>query len=138
MISTIRKGNLGVAKILADLTEKGFSLSVPLDEGAKYDLIADDSETLIRIQCKYTESDGEVVVVRPCSRTHVGFKATKRVKYTKSNVDYVAVYDATTGVCFYIHASELGEGKAELRLRLVPAKNGQEEGIRWAKDYMGL
>lgn len=135
---TIVKGNLGVAKIIADLTEKGLSLSVPLNEGARYDLVADDGTNLLKVQCKYTESDGEVIVVRPRSVTHTGYQDVATHKYTKDDVDLLAVYDATTDSCFYIPSEELGEGMGMFSLRLSPAKNGQEKGIRWAKEYMGL
>lgn len=41
-------------------------------------------------------------------------------------IEWIAVYDATTGQCFYIPARELGSGKAMLHLRLTPARNGQQ------------
>lgn len=138
MARTIAKGNLGVAKILADLVEKGMNVSVPISEDSRYDLIADSGEKLLRVQCKYVESDGAVICVRPWSVTHVSFEATKRYKYTAEDIDLLAVYDVTTDTCFYIPAEELGEGKRELRLRIAPTRNGQEKGVRWAKEYLGL
>lgn len=137
-MSTIRKGNVGVAKVIADLTAKGFSLSVPLNEGERYDLIADNGEELLRVQCKYTESNGEFVIARPRSVTHTGYRAKVAHKYTGEEIDLLAVYDATSDSCFYIPADELGAGMDEFRLRLTPPKNNQVRGIRWAKDYLGL
>ena len=51
-------------------------------------------------------------------------------------VDWVATYDITTENCYYVPSIELGDGRSEIKLRLVPAKNGQKKGIRMASDYV--
>ncbi|MFO7548836.1 MAG: hypothetical protein R6X29_08240 [Acidimicrobiia bacterium] len=47
--------------------------------------------------------------------------------------DWIAVWDATTGDCFYLPIAEARH--REVRLRMKPARNGQRTGIRWADDY---
>ncbi len=50
MGTTQEKGNLGLVKAIADLTEKGLSVSLPISESEYYDLIA---EKIIFVeQCK--------------------------------------------------------------------------------------
>jgi hypothetical protein len=52
-------------------------------------------------------------------------------------VDWIAVFDATTERCYYVPSWMLGAaGLTDLRLRLVPARNGQLLRIRLAKDYL--
>ena len=51
-------------------------------------------------------------------------------------IDWIAVYDRTSDRCYYCPASELGEGRSELSLRLTPARNGQTLRIRNALDYV--
>ena len=50
-------------------------------------------------------------------------------------IDWIAVWDATTDDCYYVHASELGAGRNEISLRLTPCRNNQKRGVRDASDY---
>jgi hypothetical protein len=50
-------------------------------------------------------------------------------------IDWLAVYDHTTGGIFYIPATELGDGMRSISLRLVPARNNQRLRIRVADSY---
>lgn len=61
---------------------------------------------------------------------------TKR--YTAASIDWLAVYDATTGSCYYVPAAELGEGMDAFTLRLAPTRNGQSRRIRMAAAYTEL
>ena len=56
-------------------------------------------------------------------------------RYTASDVDWLAVYDATTDRCYYIHSSVF-DGMSQLILRLAPPANNQRRFIRWARDYL--
>jgi PD-(D/E)XK endonuclease len=60
----------------------------------------------------------------------------KRVKrYTARTIDWIAVYDRTSDAWYYVPATELGNGRDALSLRLAPAENNQRRGIRFAGDY---
>ena len=63
-------------------------------------------------------------------------RATKH--YTAITIDWLAIYDAVTGCCYYVPAEELGSGMSEMRLRLAPARNGQLRRIRMARDYLEI
>jgi PD-(D/E)XK endonuclease len=76
------------------------------------------------------------VVAVPCyshSLTNGRIRKTKR--YTARMIDWLAVYDASTERCFYVPAAELGEGRWSISLRLRETKNGQSDGIRYARAY---
>jgi hypothetical protein len=51
-------------------------------------------------------------------------------------MDWLAVYDRTSSCCYYIPATELGNGRDAVLLRLQPTKNGQRTGIHFAEDYL--
>jgi hypothetical protein len=131
-----QKGDLAELKVAADLVERGCSISFPFGEDCDYDLIADMNGVLHRIQVKYTESDGQMILVRCRSHSLTKGKVRRTKHYTAETVDWVAVYDRTSGSCYYLPSSELGHsGRSDATLRLVPARNGQQSGIRFASDY---
>ena len=59
-------------------------------------------------------------------------------RYTADLIDWIAIWESSTDSCFYVPASELGDGKSMLHLKLAPALNGQVAGIRRADDYRDL
>jgi hypothetical protein len=58
-------------------------------------------------------------------------------RYTKDEVDWVAVYDSTSDQCFYLH-STVWDGQVAVNLRLVPTANGQAKWIRCGRDFISL
>ena len=58
-------------------------------------------------------------------------------RYTKEEVDWIGVYDATTDRCFYV-PSVVWDGQLAISLRVVPTINGQAKVIRYAKDFTRL
>jgi Holliday junction resolvase-like predicted endonuclease len=131
-----QKGDLAELKVAADLIDRGCRLSIPYGEDCDYDLIADFDGMLHRVQVKYTESDGEVVHVRCRSHSLTNGKIRRTKRYTAKTIDWIAIYDRTSDRCYYFPASQLGEGRSMLHLRLVPARNGQRIGIRDASEYI--
>jgi hypothetical protein len=130
-----RKGDLAELKVAADLLDRGCQLSIPFGEDCDYDLIADAGPALHRIQVKYTESNGKIILIRCRSHSLTKGKIRHTKHYTAATVDWIAVYDRTTDRCYYCPSSELGSGRCELSLRLVSARNGQKIGVRNAEDY---
>ena len=124
--------------IAADLIRRGYRIAIPYGEDSNFDLILCRDEQLERVQCKYTRSDGIVITVRTRSHslTNGRVRATKR--YTASMIEWLAVYDATTERCYYVPATELGEGMNMMHLRLVATRNNQRSRIRMASDYLTI
>jgi len=127
-----QKGELGEAMILADLRRKGYGVAIPFGHDLPFDLvlIRRDPWALERVQCKYTASDGRSIDVR-CGSTSAWVRHT----YDASEVDWLAVYDATTCCCYYLHSTTWG-GLARPKLRLTPSANSQRKGVRMAADHM--
>ena len=131
MAETKRKGQAAELAVMAFAIDRGYRVSLPFCEDTPYDMIVDRAGRLERVQCKYTESDGRVVLVRcRCTNNWVD------TRYTAESIDWIATYDQTTKQCFFVPATMLGdEGRTVVHLRLSPSANGQRVGVRWAKDF---
>src|SRR3712207_6171480 len=103
------KGDLAELKVAADLAERGYRVLFPYGEDNDYDLVAETGTHLMRVQVKYTESDGRVVNVRCYSISLTNGKVKQKKRYTAAMVDCIAVYDLTTDCCYSVPASKLGD-----------------------------
>src|SRR3954469_2924741 len=129
---TNRKGEIGEAMVLADLQRKGYGVAIPFGHDVPFDLILIRKEAgiLERVQYKYVRSNGRALDVR-CTSTSAWVSHT----YTASEVDWIAVYDATTSRCYYVHSSTWA-GLQRPKLRLAAPANGQKKGIRPADAFL--
>lgn len=130
MASTKWKGSVAEIEVIRYAVGRGYRVSLPYGEDSPYDLVIERDDRLEKVQCKFVQSDGRVVIVR-CRSTNSW--ATR--KYTPNDVDWIATYDATTQLCYFVPSTLLGEGRAALHLRLSKALNGQRLGTRLAADF---
>jgi hypothetical protein len=130
------KGDLAELVVAADLRQRGFKIAIPFGEDCDFDLVLIRDERLERVQVKYAESNGTVIPVRCQSHSLTNGKVRRTKHYTAKTIDLLAVYDRTSERCYYIPASELGEGRSILHLRLRPALNKQCIGTRPAEKYL--
>ena len=131
MADTKFKGDYGEAMVIAEVMRRGYKVALPVGEDWAYDIIVLRNGNLERVQCKYTESDGNVIHVK-CRSTNNWIDK----RYTKSDVDWIAVYDKTIDRVFFIPSELLGaHGRTVINLRLTSTKNGQTGGVRFATDY---
>lgn len=136
MASLKQKGDLAELKVAADLIDRGCRLSIPFGEDCDYDLIADFEGRLHRVQVKFTQSNGQVVVIRCRSHSLTNGKVRATKLYTPAMIDWMVAYDATSERCYYCPSWELGvTGRNLIHLRLTPARNGQRIGTREAAAY---
>lgn len=138
MAGTKSKGDLAEIAVAADLLKRGYKIAFPYGEDWDFDLVLYRHGALERIQAKYAESDGSTIVVRCRSHSLTNGHVRAVKKYTSRTIDWLAVYDGTTGQCFYIPACELANGRSTMTLRISDARNGQQARIRWAADYHSL
>ncbi len=96
---TKTKGDIGLTKVIADLTEKGYSLSLPISEHLPYDLIAEDEGgTLLKIQVKY-RANGSI----SNKTVHINSKGEQVIKkYRITDFNYYAIYLPDINECVYI------------------------------------
>ena len=132
------KGDTAEMMVAADLVRRGYRIAFPFGEDADYDLIVERDERLERVQVKYTESRDGVVAVRCRSYSLTNGRVRQVKRYTARTIEWLAAYDRVTNCCYYVPATELGEGRSLMHLRLGPALNGQRQGINWATDYVDI
>ena len=90
------------------------------------------------MQVKHATSDGKVIPLRCRTHTIVSGRVRSTKRYTAELIEWLAVWDCTTGICCYVPAVELGPGMSLMHLRLRPARNNQLAGIRMAANYRTL
>jgi PD-(D/E)XK endonuclease len=99
----------------------------------RYDLIFDLRPTLVRVQCKWANRYGDVVVVR-CYRNRRNRDGLLRQYYSPDDIDAFAAYCSDVDQCYFLPMTEFSN-RIAIQLRLEPSRNNQKLRIHWAKDY---
>lgn len=129
---TKTKGDVGLAKVMADLAEKGFGIAILLSEHLPYDCIAiEDGGKLLRVSVKYSSlSEGTI-------KAAVTTGSSKKAKpFNSAEVDVVAIYCPETGHCYYVPA-ELLHGRSTIWLRVDEPKL-RRDNINYAEDFRSM
>jgi hypothetical protein len=133
------KGDLAELKVAADLRDRGYKLAFPYGEDWDFDLIlCRDTGELERVQVKYAPSSRGVIAVRTRSSSLTNGKVRAVKHYTAAMIEWLAVWDPVGDRCYYIPATELGEGMSMMHLRLAPTLNSQLRRIRFAEKYTSI
>lgn len=115
------KGDLGVAKVHADLVGKGFTVLFPATEHAPFDLVAYAAGEFHRLQVKYRSARSGAVTVKFRSMW-TDRNGTHTTPTDKGEIDAVCIYCPETDDCYYVKPAEHG---ASVTLRIASSKNGQ-------------
>jgi hypothetical protein len=133
-MSTKSKGNVGEAKVVADLLEQGIEVAIPFGDNLPFDLIAVGPDLqLWKVQVKFASAHQGVIRVKNWRQSENTRRRYERI-YTYEQVDVFAIYCPDTELVYYVHQSEIGK-KAAFHLRIAPAKNQQALGVHWHEDY---
>lgn len=117
-----------MARVLLALAEKDKVVLTPFGEGLHYDLLIDEGERFVRVQCKTGRLlKNDTIIFNNYSQTNQGTK-----KYGAS-VDAYGVYCPQNSKVYLIPTTDCAGYKTTLRLK--PAPNGIEKGIRYAERY---
>jgi PD-(D/E)XK endonuclease len=133
-LSTNQKGAVAETAILHEATKHGVVVYRPAVEGARADMIFEVGATLLRVQCKWARLLDQVVEVRArtCRRGPGGTYI--RGVYTADEVDAIAAYCMDNETCYLVPFSMFAD-RANIYLRLSPARNNQKRLVHWAADY---
>lgn len=129
-MNTYEKGNVAEAAVLAAFVKRGWTVLVPFGGACRYDLVVDRGKGLERVQVKSVKTRAGALQIPTCSVQPD--RKTSRA-YTEAEIDLLAAWWPEGGRLFLVPASELLT--RQISLRLTPAANGQEVGIRHAADY---
>lgn len=128
-MSTNETGDVAELHIAAELRKRGWIVSFPFGD-ANYDIVADDGEKLLRIQCKHGTIRNDKVIFRTET---VRRSATGVVRRAYSGIDFFGVYCSVNGGVYLVpHAIA---PKTEMGLRLIPTKNGQDAKVHYAHAF---
>lgn len=125
---TKTKGDIGIAKVICDLTVKGYEVFTPLSEHSKTDLIAIVDNKPLRLQVKYV---GQSVFCVPKSTSWADKKGNHVTKYSTNDFDYFAIYLEVVDKIIYPASSFLG-----VTIRCEKALNNNP--IYWYEDFLGF
>lgn len=131
--STI-KGDIGVAKITADLLVKEFEVLLPYSPGSPFDLVAYKDNKFYKVQCKYRKAHNGIIVAS-FKRMTVNYRKQESRPLQESEMDVLAVYCPDTDICYYISFLDCQPAKGKFHLRIAQPKNGQVQGVRFAQDF---
>ncbi len=133
--TTCDKGDIAVAKTIADLTAKGIKIAVPLSAHLPFDLIAfDENYKSSRIQVKYCSNDKRLIL----STQTVSVSSKVKVKPINFNhIDTYAVYSSVTDKVYYVNIEELKLKKRSLKLRIDETCK-EDVRIKYASNYLDV
>lgn len=99
-------GLLTEAKVLLKFIEFGYKASIPYGENSRYDLIVDNGK-LYRVQCKTARLSRGNIVANAYSQYGKGDSMVRK-RYTKEEIDLVAIYYPPTDQVYIIGGNEIG------------------------------
>ena len=125
-------GDITELTVMLAFVQAGYNILIPYGDREKYDFVADINNNFIRIQVKTSHSinNGESFEFSCKSSTTNNGKKTY-VSYTKNDIDFYATI--FNNQCYLIPVEECGSSAK--RLRILPTKNNQCQGICWAKNF---
>jgi hypothetical protein len=150
MGDTSRQGMISQTAILNRLVQLGYEVLLPWSSDLGYDLayyvekeerhfgffVYKESQ-LVRIQCKTARlaRDNAYLVFNTSTVSMGGAGMWKKKKSGyRGRADMFGVYCPDTGKVYMLSVWE-ASAASEMRLRLLPSKNNQEQGVKWARDY---
>jgi PD-(D/E)XK endonuclease len=127
-MDTIRRGNAAEAAVLNAMVRADFHVFTPFGEGAPYDLLVDTNSELIRVQVKCARLKGECLLFNSCSTDH----GQGRLSYD-GRADVFGIYSPQIDRVYVIPVQDCP--RFQTSLRLVPTRNSQSKGVRYAGDH---
>jgi hypothetical protein len=122
-------GNRATARIVDALLGHVSSVFTPFGDGAAIDLIIiTNSGRLMSVQCKSGRIRRGVVSFNTSTQNLRG----KRIGY-RGRVDLLAIYCPDNGLIYLMPMGDAPQVGGSLRL--LPPRNNQSVGVRWASDY---
>lgn len=128
MISTANKSEIAVLNVELEANKKGYSVSLPKNQAARYDLIIDDGIKLYKVQVKYLNR----AAGKNCVELKLEDKRYKNRKcYTSFEIDLMLVYIERIDKILAF-GPKLFENKKTIRVNLVnPAAPTYYQKFLW-------
>ena len=129
------KADIGVAKVIGDLTVKGYVPCIPLSEHQPYDVVAISKKgDAFKLQVKYASLKSNGTVEVRFRSSWADRNGTHIRHYRKEDFDFYAVYCPEKDSVLYIP----NDPKCPKAIRFEKAINNQNLHVKWADDYLKL
>lgn len=129
---TKEKGDLGLVKIIADLTQKGYDILVPLSEHLPFDFVAYKDGKLYKVQAKARHIYRGVLDVHFRS-TWADKNGCHNKKTDKSGADFYGLYCLDNDTCYYFNHNLYGQ---YFSIRINETANNQTKNVHLGKDFL--
>jgi len=129
-------GDQSEAMVIARLVQAGKMVLLPFGENQRYDILVDEGDHFIRVQCKTGRLRSGAIRFNTCSNTyhHPNNRGTKTYRHSYvGQADVFGVYCPDTDGVYLVPVDHVGHNAAALRID--PTLNNQMKGVRWAVDY---
>ncbi len=131
MMNSKQKGNVTEVECMLAFLKLGYNVLTPYGDCERYDFVVDVNGKLLKIQVKTASIsvDNTYIEITCANKTTRNGKFVRHA-YDETQIDYFMT--SYNNECYLIPVSECSLTK---RLRFVPPKNGQTQGITFAKEY---
>jgi hypothetical protein len=122
--------------VLARLVQTYETVLLPFGENQRYDMVIDDGERFVKVQCKTGRLRDGVVRFNTCSFTyhHPANRGTRPyAHHYRGAADVFGVYCPDTDSVYMVPVADVGSRAGCLRVE--PSRNNQSKKVRWAADY---
>lgn len=111
----IQRGNVAELVVAAELSKRGYTVSLPISHNSHYDLIVDIGDKLVRLQVKraYTQNNHGKTIRCVESRRISG---KKRWAYRDNAFDYLVACDVDRSDVWFVPAEAASSYKAQIYL----------------------
>jgi hypothetical protein len=131
-MSATDKGLLAEQMIIGELLKCGYSVCTPLSWSSRFDLLIESSGSFFKVQCKSGRVEDKSTLVFSVATTD----SENTKKGYRFDVDFFAVYSPELDNVYLVPIDEVMEDQTEMTLRLEKAKNNQQEGVKYADNYL--
>ena len=126
------KGNLVELQCIMKFMSMGFECSTPYGNQAKYDILVDVGDEILRIQCKKSHwVDGKNSIMFHTISQTTNTQRTIRRRYTKNEIDYFAT--CWEDKVYLVPVDECSNSKS---LRITPKTKNTPPSVNMAEDYL--
>ncbi len=133
MHHTKYKGDVGLAKVIADLATKGYVSCIPLSEHQSYDIVViTETGKALKLQVKFASLKSNGTVEVRFRSSWADKRGTHIRHYSKEEFDYYAIYCPEKNVVLYVPNSS----DCPKVLRFNKTANNQSRYVKWADDYL--
>jgi hypothetical protein len=133
-------GDIAEIEVILASLKKGWSVSKPIGENQKYDIIIDNGTRLLRTQCKSGLLKNEIIKTSTARMARQNGKYAK-LSYTVDEIDAIGIYCPQTDQTFLITVDGVStpngtiQQSINLRIKKDNSSNNQYTP-RFAEDYI--